>query len=144
VVLKRADGPFSRVATVDMWGRQLIVDGLVSEELLECQGRLIVKTLEAWCEAMAGEQGDAALVGCQDVSARVRRAQGFGMDVIAVVIVDNQHVTVAPTGGDKESPCHHVCGNLTCHEVAVRKDGVGAEWGWDRGVSGCVMDQMVL
>ena len=125
-----------------MWGRQLIVDGLVSEELLECLGRLIVKTLEAWCEATAGEQGNAALVGRKDVSARAR-AQGFGMDVIAVVIVDNHHVTVAPTGGDKE-PTWHICGKFTCHEVAFRKDGVGAEWGRDHGFSGCVMDQMVL
>jgi hypothetical protein len=51
VILKRANGAFGGVASMHMWGNQLIINALFGHEVLQSLGAFVVKTLERWFQS---------------------------------------------------------------------------------------------
>ena len=66
----------------------MVVNGLLSQELLKCLGCLIVKALEAWLEALTCQEFNASFVARENVGT-CSRAQWFGVDIVAVIVIDH-------------------------------------------------------
>lgn len=102
VVFKRADGTFCSIATMDARGGQLEVDVSIMEVGFQDGGGFIVKTLEARFEASGNKGGMGRFVGVKDGDSRFR-FHWFSMNVIGIVIIEDQELGVALTGGKDEA-----------------------------------------
>ena len=86
VILKSANGMFSGIALMHMWGNQLIINALFDHEVLQNLGAFIVKTLEFWFQSSCTETFVHNLVGCQNaVGCFV--FHGLCMDAVGIIII---------------------------------------------------------
>ena len=134
MVLECPDGSFSRVAAMHAGWGQLEVNGLFMEEVFEYLGAFIIKAEQFGTEAMGCEEGMGSLMGCKD-GASLAVGNGFGMDVVAIIAVENKHIVVALTRGEEEAAClvgeYLACGFNGGSEAVV---SLGIAWvtGWER------------
>jgi hypothetical protein len=93
------------------------------EGLEGCRG-FVVETLELRTEAALGEKRMSALIGGQNLGAGLVLHE-FDVDSVAVVIVKDEHVVVAGTGGS-EKAARLVGVDLTGDPLVGNKDMVCA------------------
>jgi hypothetical protein len=94
VLFERADGSFSRVASMDMRGCQLKVDAQGNEKILECPSCFIVETLKEGFESSRLQKNNTPLVSGNDGWA-CAIGHWFSVDIIAVILVYYEEVLIA-------------------------------------------------
>jgi hypothetical protein len=97
---------------------------LGGHEGLEGGRGFVVETLKLGTEAALGEESMSALIGGQNLGAGLVLHE-FDVDSVAVVIVKDEHVVVAGTGGS-EKAARLVCVDLTGDPLVGNKDMVCA------------------
>jgi hypothetical protein len=102
VILERADGAFRGIATMDARRNKLEVDGFFDKKFFQCDGALVVESLELGTEAGGGEGGMELLVAGEDDGAGAV-PEGLGEDGVAVVVVEDKQIIVAVAGGRYEA-----------------------------------------
>jgi hypothetical protein len=101
VVFKRADGAFGSVAAMDVGRDKLEVDIFGAEEVFKDAGAFVVEALEDGSKAGFDKERMGAFVGGQDRGGSFV-LHGLGMDVVAVVVVEDEEFIVARArGSDK-------------------------------------------
>jgi phosphatidylserine decarboxylase len=100
MIFKGADGSFVGIAAMDAGRAELEVDFFKAEEMFQgFGGALVVETLKAGAQAGGvefGMEGLLILPG-KDGGARVI-FNGFGKDAVAVVVIQDEQVSVAGAG----------------------------------------------
>jgi hypothetical protein len=135
VILEGAYGSFGGITTVQMGGCQLKVDVFRGHEGLEGGRGFVVEALKLWTQAALGKESVSTFVGGQNLRAGLVLHE-FDMDGVAIVIVKNEHVVVAGTGGSEET-ARLVRVDLTGDPLVGNKDMVGAcDGGGRREVQG--------
>jgi hypothetical protein len=94
MVLEGTNGAFSRVATMDAWGRELEIDTSSGDELFEESASFIVEALELGPEPSGDQIGVHLLVGAKMFSGCLVEKR-FSKDGVAVVVIKNHDVSVA-------------------------------------------------
>ena len=102
VVLERSDRAFGGVATMNVWRNKLEVDVLAFHVGLEGRGSFVVETLELRFEAAGGEECVGSFVCGEDFGACFV-FHWLDVYVIAVILVEDEHVAVAVGGGLEEA-----------------------------------------
>jgi hypothetical protein len=94
MILERADGSFSGVASMNMWRCQLKINVRGDEEILECACCFIVETLEEGFESSRLQEHNTPLVSGNDGRACAIDHR-LGVNAIAVIFVYDKDVLVA-------------------------------------------------
>jgi hypothetical protein len=94
MILECADGSFSCVASMNVWGCQLKVNVRGNEEISECACGFIVETLEEGFESARLQESNTPLVSGNDGWACAIDHR-LGVNVIAVIFVYDEDVLVA-------------------------------------------------
>ena len=102
MVLESSDGAFSGIAPVDTRRDQLVININVSHVSLEYIRALVVQSLETRAETGLDKIADTPLVGLENGRGMSGR-DWFGINDVAVVVVEDKEVVVAETGRGGET-----------------------------------------
>ena len=125
VVFERSDCTFGGIPAMHVGRSELEVDVVGDHETLEGGGGFVVQALEEGAEAARGQGFVGALESGEDFVAGLA-SHGLDMDVVAVVVVEDQHVGVAGAGRLDEATSK-VGEELACGGGAVGKESVRAD-----------------
>ena len=136
VVLERSDRTFGGVTAMNVGRSELEVDVVVDHEALEGGGCFVVQALEEGAKAARCQGFVGALESGEDFVAGLA-SHRLDMNVVAVVVVEDQHVGVAGAGRLDEAAGEIgkelAGGGGAVGEESVRADGLGR---WGRAVVG--------
>ena len=124
MVFEGLDGALSPVAAMKAsWG-ELIFDSLSSHEVMEELRSFIVKTMELGTKTTTLKEAENGFIGLFD-GGLLSIWDWFGMDGVAVVVVEKEDVVVAADGWDNKATCL-IGANLAGYGVAVGVDLMSA------------------
>jgi hypothetical protein len=89
MILEGPNGPFGRVAAMQVWWGDLEIDASLDNVSLESGGGFIVERLQLGFEAPGREHGENLLEGLDVVGAGATLHR-FGENIVAVIIIDNE------------------------------------------------------
>ena len=87
VIFERLDGPFSGIATMDVWGHQLEVNAFFADCVFESSGCLVVELLQLWVESLVNKILMQFVV-CLEVFGVGAVFHGFGQNGVTIIIVE--------------------------------------------------------
>ena len=109
-------------------------NGLFMEEVFQDLGAFVVKAEQFGTEAMRCEEGMRSLMGCKD-GASLPVGNGFGMDVVAIIAIEDKHIVVALTRGEEEAAGlvgKGLSSGFDGGSEAVVSRGIAWVTGWER------------